>query len=301
MSLSVFELVKRFLPGVLLMLLAGILVRSVIDDRGTENSALATQTSVVADSDELATVTNKEFSNWSRVVDDEPVESSTDADDFDESLSRSRLTHSQLNQTSALEAALTRIQQLELRVSELELASVEERAANDNANFQLEREQRLTEAGFEEEELLQLKQVQNKFRMERLELRDRASREGWLNSAEFTSANRNLARQNRVRQTLGDERYDLYLYTGEENNRVQIGEVIDGSAAQQAGILPGDVIRSYADSRVFQLFELRQLTTSGQRDELVNLSILREGEELQLVLPRGPLGVTVSGTRLEPR
>ena len=301
MSLSVFELVKRFLPGVLLMLLAGILVRSVIDDRGTENSALATQTSVVADSDELAAVTNKEFSNWSRVVDDEPVESSTDADDFDESLTRSRLTHSQLNQTSALEAALTRIQQLELRVSELELASVEERAANDNANFQLEREQRLTEAGFEEEELLQLKQVQNKFRMERLELRDRASREGWLNSAEFTSANRNLARQNRVRQTLGDERYDLYLYTGEENNRVQIGEVIDGSAAQQAGILPGDVIRSYADSRVFQFFELRQLTTSGQRDELVNLSILREGEELQLVLPRGPLGVTVSGTRLKPR
>ena len=301
MSLSVFELVKRFLPGVLLVLLAGILVRSVIDDRGTENSALATQTSVVADSDELATVTNKEFSNWSRVVDDEPVESSTDADDFDESLTRSRLTHSQLNQTSALEAALTRIQQLELRVSELELASVEERATNDNANFQLEREQRLTEAGFEEEELLQLKQVQNKFRMERLELRDRASREGWLNSAEFTSANRNLARQNRARQTLGDERYDLYLYTGEENNRVQIGEVIDGSAAQQAGILPGDVIRSYADSRVFQLFELRQLTTSGQRDELVNLSILREGEELQLVLPRGPLGVTVSGTRLEPR
>ena len=160
MSLSVFKLVKRFLPGVLLMLLAGILVRSVIDDRGTENSALATQTSVVADSDELAAVTNKEFSNWSRVVDDEPVESSTDADDFDESLTRSRLTHSQLNQTSALEAALTRIQQLELRVSELELASVEERAANDNANFQLEREQRLTEAGFEEEELLQLKQVQ---------------------------------------------------------------------------------------------------------------------------------------------
>ena len=296
MSLSVFKLVKRFLPGVLLMLLAGILVRSVIDDRGTENSALATQTSVVADSDELATVTNKELSNRSRVVDDEPVESSTDADDLDEPL-----THSQLNQTSALEAALTRIQQLELRVSELELASVEERAANDNANFQLEREQRLTEAGFEEEELLQLKQVQNKFRMERLELLDRASREGWLNSAEFTSANRNLARQNRVRQTLGDERYDLYLYTGEENNRVQIGEVIDGSAAQQAGILPGDVIRSYADSRVFQLFELRQLTTSGQRDELVNLSILREGEELQLVLPRGPLGVTVSGTRLEPR
>ena len=254
MSLSVFELVKRFLPGVLLVLLAGILVRSVIDDRGTENSALATQTSVVADSDELATVTNKELSNRSRVVDDEPVESSTDADDFDESLTRSRLTHSQLNQTSALEAALTRIQQLELRVSELELASVEERAANDNANFQLEREQRLTEAGFEEEELLQLKQVQNKFRMERLELLDRASREGWLNSAEFTSANRNLARQNRARQTLGDERYDLYLYTGEENNRVQIGEVIDGSAAQQAGILPGDVIRSYADSRVFQLF-----------------------------------------------
>ena len=163
------------------------------------------------------------------------------------------------------------------------------------------RDRRLTEAGFEEEELLQLKQVQNKFRMERLELRDRASREGWLNSAEFTSANRNLARQNRVRQTLGDERYDLYLYTGKENNRVQIGEVIDGSAAQQAGILPGDVIRSYADSRVFQFFELRQLTTSGQRDELVNLSILREGEELQLVLPRGPLGVTVSGTRLEPR
>lgn len=301
MSLSVFKLVKRFLPGVLLMLLAGILVRSVIDDRGTENSALATQTSVVADSDELDTVTNKELSNRSRVVEDEPVESSTDADDFDESLTRSRLTHSQLNQTSALEAALTRIQQLELRVSELELASVEERAANDNANFQLEREQRLTEAGFEEEELLQLKQVQNKFRMERLELRDRASREGWLNSAEFTSANRNLARQNRVRQTLGDERYDLYLYTGEENNRVQIGEVIDGSAAQQAGILPGDVIRSYADSRVFQFFELQQLTTSGQRDELVNLSILREGEELQLVLPRGPLGVTVSGTRLEPR
>ena len=74
---------------------------------------------------------------------------------------------------------------------------------------------------------------------------------------------------------------------------------MSGSAAQQAGVNAGDVISRYADITIYNVGELRAATTDGVRDEVVTLSVIRNNDELELFVPRGPLGVTVSGILME--
>jgi S1-C subfamily serine protease len=73
-----------------------------------------------------------------------------------------------------------------------------------------------------------------------------------------------------------------------------------GSPAEQAGIETGDVILSYGDRQLFNWSELQDATTRGERGEYVNVTVLREGQMLNLWLPRGPLGVRLGSTRVKP-
>ena len=68
------------------------------------------------------------------------------------------------------------------------------------------------------------------------------------------------------------------------------------SPAERAGLQPGDQIVSYDGERVFSTFELMQHTmASGDGDVVVD--VLRNGATMQIVLPRGPIGVEIGRFR----
>lgn len=156
----------------------------------------------------------------------------------------------------------------------------------------------LQNAGFNENEVEEISAKRDQLRLKRLQLRDKAIREGWFRSESWVRQVRDLDADAEVRKTIGDQRFDDYLVATGRTNRVRIDELMTGSAASQAGLLPGDLIHRYADSRVFTGAELRGLTTGGRFGENTALTVLRNGELIDLTVPRGPLGVTISGFTL---
>lgn len=141
----------------------------------------------------------------------------------------------------------------------------------------------------------------NSIELKRLALQDLATREGYLNTQQYYDE---LAAINvndiSLRDELGDQRYDEYLYNSKQNNRIRISSVMLGSAAEQAGVEDGDVVISYDNTRMFNWTELKDATADGQLGEYVSISIYRSGEIFSFSVPRGPLGVQLGATRLAP-
>jgi len=54
---------------------------------------------------------------------------------------------------------------------------------------------------------------------------------------------------------------------------------------------------SYDGRRVFSMDELKSMAFAGDPGEDVIVDIERNGQRMQLVLPRGPMGITGSGGR----
>jgi len=141
----------------------------------------------------------------------------------------------------------------------------------------------------------------NSIELKRLELQDRAKRDNYLNSQRYFDELDDINKQDiNLREELGDERYDEYLYTSKQNNRIRITSVMLGSAAEQSGVLKGDVILSYDNKQMFSWQELKDATTEGQLGEFVSISIVRNGEVYSFTVPRGPLGTQLGSTRLAP-
>ncbi|MCB1757165.1 MAG: PDZ domain-containing protein [Gammaproteobacteria bacterium] len=141
----------------------------------------------------------------------------------------------------------------------------------------------------------------NRYQLEQLELRDTAAREGWLNSEQFRERASALQESRKsLREEIGDDKYDRYLYESGDNNRVAVNSVIAGSAAESIGLRSGDIIIAYAGSRTFSGRELQNATRDGSRSETVTIELLRDGESLELSVPRGPLGIMLDAVRLAP-
>lgn len=141
----------------------------------------------------------------------------------------------------------------------------------------------------------------NSIELERLALQDRATREGYLNTQQYYDELEEINRDDvSLRDELGDDRYDEYLYNSKLNNRIRIASVMLGSAAEQAGIQSGDVVLSYDNTRMFNWQELKDATSEGQLGEYVSISIYRDGEIYSFSVPRGPLGMELGATRLLP-
>lgn len=137
--------------------------------------------------------------------------------------------------------------------------------------------------------------------LERLNLRDQAVREGWMGSDRYRETLNALGEDGgSLREEIGDSAWDRYLYLTGEDNRVAISSVIPGSAAEAAGLQPGDLIESYAGGQPFRFSELREATTVGEKGELVAVRIRRGGRLIDAWVPRGPLGVRLGMTRAEP-
>ncbi len=141
----------------------------------------------------------------------------------------------------------------------------------------------------------------NSVELKKLELQDRAKRDNYLNTQRYYDELDNINQQDvNLREELGDESYDDYLYTSKQNNRIKIASVMLGSAAEQSGIQKGDVVLSYDNKRMFTWQELKDATTEGQLGEFVTINIYRNGEIYSFSVPRGPLGTQLGATRLEP-
>lgn len=142
---------------------------------------------------------------------------------------------------------------------------------------------------------------ESRVELDRLHLRDQAAREGWLGTERYREALNNFAEEGgSVREEIGDSAWDRYLYLTGEDNRVSVASVIPGSAAEAAGLQSGDLIEGYAGGQPFDFNDLRQATTEGERGELVAVRIRRGDRVFDAWVPRGPLGVRLGMTRVEP-
>jgi len=159
----------------------------------------------------------------------------------------------------------------------------------------------LVSAGIDEVLAADIIRRKNEIDLKTLELRDRAAREGYIGTDRYTSElNALLESDVALRDEIGDDAYNRYLYSTGQRNRVNIASVMFGSPAEQAGMEKGDVILNYGDRQMFSWNELQDATTLGERGEYVNVTVLRDGQMVNLWLPRGPLGVRLGSTRLKP-
>ena len=134
-----------------------------------------------------------------------------------------------------------------------------------------------------------------------LELRDKAIREGYIGSEQYREERAAVRDQQvRVRDEVDESTYDRYLYFSGQSNRVAVSSVMLGSAAEQSGVEAGDVLIRYEDDALYKPGDIRGLTTQGEKDELVDLTLLRNGNQMTVSVPRGPLGVRLSAIRINP-
>ncbi len=98
-----------------------------------------------------------------------------------------------------------------------------------------------------------------------------------------------------LRTELGDADYEKYLDAQGRPTKVGVFNVLPSSPAEKAGMQPGDQIVSYAGQRVFNMADLTALTLQGTPGQSVTLEVQRNQQSVQLVIPRGPIGIGGGG------
>jgi S1-C subfamily serine protease len=94
-----------------------------------------------------------------------------------------------------------------------------------------------------------------------------------------------------LRAELGEQDYERFLTAQGRPTSVNVTGVLASSPAERAGLQAGDEIVAYDGKRVFDVGELNELTLTGTSGESVVVDVRRNGQNLQIVLPRGPIGV----------
>jgi len=162
-------------------------------------------------------------------------------------------------------------------------------------------EEALRTAGLSMATVKQTRERFEQLEMDRLFLRDRAIREGWMGTVRYSNEVEKLeGRKQDINNSLGDNGYDAYLYATNQSNRVVIREMLQGSPARAAGLLPGDIVLSYDRKRMFATRDLQNATAGGHAGESVMVEILRNGQAMTLYIPRGPLGVYLDADSAKP-
>jgi hypothetical protein len=172
---------------------------------------------------------------------------------------------------------------------------------DETARLQWFDEALLLEAGLTPAEIEALRERFEGIEMERLYLRDEATRDGWLNTHRYRkSAGELEVAFHALRNDFGDEVYDWLLFASGRNNRVAVGGVLEDSPAAEAGLESGDLIISYDGARIFGARELQMATTGGEAGRLVVLEFYRGGERVRVYVPRGPLGIRLGEQTRRP-
>jgi C-terminal processing protease CtpA/Prc len=162
-------------------------------------------------------------------------------------------------------------------------------------------ERALVTAGLDVAEATEIKRRGDELAMAEMYLRERATREQWLDTPRFQEEMAALnAEQVPLREEIGDDVYDRYLAARGQTNRVRVDDVLMDSPAAQAGLQNGDLIVRYGEDRIFVPAELVARTRVGGDGETVRLEIIRNGERFEIEVPRGPLGLRVAPTQVVP-
>lgn len=156
------------------------------------------------------------------------------------------------------------------------------------------RTRQLVNSGFTEARANEIRQLEDQARMDLLTAEYEAQRDG----TSISPWDQAFGYQSKLREQLGDAEFERYLQAQGSATAITVREVIDASPANRAGLRPGDEIVGYDGNRVFGMHELRSMAFSGNPGEDVVVEIVRDGQPMQLVLPRGPLGITGSGANM---
>lgn len=142
----------------------------------------------------------------------------------------------------------------------------------------------------------------DEYDLKQLYLKDRASREGWLNTARYRKEQRQAQNAYReLRSDIGDDAYDRMLYALGQSNRVVVRDIMQNSSAEQYGLQANDRVYEYDDQRVFTIQELNDLVTQGgDAGALVLVRVQRGEQQLDFYLPRGPIGIRLATSRELP-
>jgi PDZ domain len=135
--------------------------------------------------------------------------------------------------------------------------------------------------------------------LDKIRLIDRATREGWLGTAQYQQQMQAL--EGDLRAGLSEADYDRYLYATGRNNRARITDVLANSPGEAAGLRAGDTILSYGGKRVFSIEELRELATTSRPGESIPVEALQDGAVVRLFVPGGPIGVMLEPEHQAPR
>ena len=150
----------------------------------------------------------------------------------------------------------------------------------------------------DESEVARLYDTWTDHEMNRASILNNALREGWFlderHSAELAQLDQEL------REEIGEEGYDRYLYALGQPNRLKAAKVFEGSPASEAGLMGGDVILRYDDVRLYKPGELVMAASRGELGAPVTMEILRNDRRLEITVRRGPLGVMLKPGRGAP-
>ena len=171
------------------------------------------------------------------------------------------------------------------------------RRASSMRNYKQMRTERLVAGGFTEDRAKQILAIEDEIRMDLLQAEYEASRSG--NEQDYWERASNY--QGTLRDRLGESEYEKYIVAQGGQASIMVSDVIGTSPASRAGLKPGDRIVSYDGNRVYSMRELKNHAFDGDQGEDVIVDIERDGQRIQLVMPRGPLGITGSGANIASR
>lgn len=160
------------------------------------------------------------------------------------------------------------------------------RAGRLRSNSNDGRVDRLIDAGFSVSQAEWIVRREAELQMERLQRRFEAMRQS---DAPRTFG---FSRDSELRAELGDTDYERYLQAMGRSTTVKLEGVLPNSPAQTSGLQPGDEIIRYDGERVFSMMDVAGRIMQGDSEGDVVVDIARDGVPMQLVIPRGPLGVT---------
>jgi hypothetical protein len=156
-------------------------------------------------------------------------------------------------------------------------------------------ERALTAAGLDAETAADIKFRQDDLAMNEMYLRDQAMREQWLDTPRFAEEMGKIdAERTSIRDEIGDDAYDRYLFALGQTNRVRVDDVLSESPAAGVGLQTGDMIIRYGETRIFAPRDLVDQTHGGSLGETVRLEVMRNGQRFEVEVPRGPLGLRVN-------
>jgi hypothetical protein len=147
-------------------------------------------------------------------------------------------------------------------------------------------------AGFSSDRAEWINRRVQELRMQAMQAQSEARREGRPPPADVEAAT--------LRAELGEQDYERFLIARGVPASVSIREVLASSPAERAGLQRGDEIFSYDGQRVFNVQELNELTLIAASGESAVVDVRRNGENLRVVVPRGPIGIRGGGDLLAP-